>query len=115
IDGVSYTGNGPYADASGVNFSVPITGLSAGPHNYTITAVDKAGNSSQYTGSFTLTGSSSIVGRKALFSGLGRSLKAGVETSAKLDWLYDIDAFEVGSDKEEGGSSSAVDAVMATY
>ena len=115
IEGVNYTGNGPYPDASGVNYSTPISALSAGTYTYTITAVDNAGNSSQLPGSFTLTGSSSLVARKAVYSGLGRSLKSGLDTSAKLDWLYDIDAFEVGSDKEEGSSSSAVDAVMATY
>ncbi len=55
IDSTTYAGNGPWADlTSGVNFTRPITGLAAGVHNYTITALDKAGNSSQLKGSFTI-------------------------------------------------------------
>jgi hypothetical protein len=55
IDGkaVSNVG-GPYTAASGVNFSASYGALAAGNHTYTITATDKLGNSSQYTGSFTL-------------------------------------------------------------
>jgi hypothetical protein len=45
---------GPYTAASGVNFSASYGALAAGNHTYTITATDKLGNSSQYTGSFTL-------------------------------------------------------------
>ncbi len=58
IDGVNYNGNPSPASPSSVNFWTLIGNLSSGPHDYTITAVDKAGNSSQLTGSFTLTGGS---------------------------------------------------------
>ena len=48
--------HGPYTAAAGVNFSGVFGGLSAGTHNYTITAIDKLGNSSQYTRAFNVTG-----------------------------------------------------------
>ena len=44
--------NGPYAAASGVNFSGVFGTLSAGNHNYAVTATDKAGNSSTSAGTF---------------------------------------------------------------
>jgi hypothetical protein len=48
---------GPYAASSGVNYAgVFGTTLLAGSYNYTITATDKLGNTSQYTGSFNVTG-----------------------------------------------------------
>ena len=47
LDGTTYAGKGPWSDpTSGVNFTRPISSLAAGVHNYIITAVDKAGNSS---------------------------------------------------------------------
>jgi hypothetical protein len=54
VDGKAATVNGPYTAASGVNFSGAFGSLAAGTHNYTITAVDKLGNSSQYTGTFSV-------------------------------------------------------------
>jgi hypothetical protein len=57
VDGTTVSNvRGPYRTASGVNFSGVFGGLSAGSHNYTITANDTLGNSSQYTGSFSVTG-----------------------------------------------------------
>jgi hypothetical protein len=47
---------GPFAAASGVNYAGHFGGLAAGTHNYTITATDTLGNSSQYTGSFVVAG-----------------------------------------------------------
>ena len=44
---------GPYKASSGVNFSAPLSSMAAGPHTYTITATDGAGNVSTLTGSFT--------------------------------------------------------------
>ena len=86
IDNTTYAGNGPWADAtSGVNFTRPLSGLSAGVHSYIITAVDKTGKSSQFSGSFTLTGSSPVVARNAMFSDLGSSDSSD---SAKVDWLF---------------------------
>ncbi|NLF09852.1 MAG: hypothetical protein GX594_18010, partial [Pirellulaceae bacterium] len=111
INGVKYNGN-PHSTGSttSLDFWVSIANLSAGQYNYTITAVDKAGKSSQLPGSFTLTGGSSgVVARSAVFSGIGRSLNNRVDASAKLDWLYD----EI--DVEDETTASAVDAVMAAY
>ena len=56
IDGntISNVG-GPYAAASGVNFSASYGTLAAGSHAYTITATDKLGNVSTLNGTFTLT------------------------------------------------------------
>ena len=50
---------GPYTATSGVNFGAPLGMLSAGTHNYSIVATDKAGNptSPAYTGSFTVVAS----------------------------------------------------------
>jgi subtilase family serine protease len=57
IDGTAVSNiRGPYRAASGVNFSVASGGLAAGTHNYTITATDSLGFSTQYTGSFSVTG-----------------------------------------------------------
>ena len=47
---------GPYAAASGVNFSGQFGTLAAGNHTYVITATDKLGNSSTYSGQFTVAG-----------------------------------------------------------
>ena len=44
---------GPFAAATGVNFSAPLGSLAAGVHTYTITAVDKAGHSSSVSENFT--------------------------------------------------------------
>jgi hypothetical protein len=43
---------GPYLAKSGVNFSAVLGTFTPGTHTYTITAVDKLGNRSQYKGSF---------------------------------------------------------------
>jgi hypothetical protein len=56
IDGMAVSKvYGPYAAASGVNFAGIFGRLSAGTHKYAITATDKLGNSSHYTGSFIVT------------------------------------------------------------
>ena len=47
---------GPYTAPSGVNYSGVFGTLSAGTHNYTITATDKFGSLSQYTGQFSIAG-----------------------------------------------------------
>ncbi len=52
VDGKAAKIYGPYTATSGVNYSGVFGTLSAGSHNYTITATDKLGNASQYTGSF---------------------------------------------------------------
>ena len=62
--------HGPYTAASGVNFSGVFGTLSAGTHNYVITATDKLGNSSQYTGTFNATGP--IIGDVVVVTAKGR-------------------------------------------
>ena len=53
IDGVNVSKvYGPYAATSGVNYSGATGTLAAGSHQYVITATDKAGHSSSYSGSF---------------------------------------------------------------
>ena len=52
VDGTAAKVYGPYTAASGVNYAGVFGTLSTGTHNYTITAIDKLGNSSQYTGTF---------------------------------------------------------------
>ena len=47
---------GPYCAACGVDFAGAFGGLAAGIHNYTITASDPLGYSSQYTGTFNVIG-----------------------------------------------------------
>ena len=55
IDGKTISGiSGPYQAASGVNYTVSYGTLGGGTHSYTITAVDKSGNSRSYSGTFTL-------------------------------------------------------------
>jgi hypothetical protein len=115
IDGKAVSNvNGPYAAASGVNFSASYGSLAAGNHTYTITATDKAGNVSSSSGSFTLTASSSTA-RNALFS--AASLSA-LSKSTKADWLYDLsgllDSTSSSADKNKT-SADAVDAVLAAY
>ena len=57
IDGTDVTAiSGPYTAASGFNYSAEFGTLAAGSHTYTITAVDKNGDTSSLDGSFTLDG-----------------------------------------------------------
>ena len=115
IDGTAAKVYGPYAAASGVNFSGVFGTLPAGSHNYSITATDKAGNVSTYSGSFTLTASSGNA-KNALLS--AASLSA-LSNSAKVDWLYDLGGLlDLGpqpSSQNRDTSTSAVDAVLAAY
>ena len=55
VDGIAVSKiYGPYVAASGVDFSGIFGTLAAGSHNYVITATDMLGNSSQYSGTFTV-------------------------------------------------------------
>ncbi len=56
VDGVTVKVNGPYATATGANFSATFGASAAGNHSYVITATDKAGKSSTYNGTFTVAG-----------------------------------------------------------
>ncbi len=112
IEGVRYDGASMPQSATSVNFWTSIANLSTGTYDYTITAVDKAGNTTQKPGSFTFDGDgSSVSARKAVY---GKLAKSSPRTSVKLDWLYDLEQLESRSDDNEE-SADAVDAVMATY
>ena len=53
VDGANVTKiYGPFTASSGVNFGTDYGVLTAGTHNYVITATDKAGHASTYNGSF---------------------------------------------------------------
>jgi large repetitive protein len=54
IDGITVTANGPFATASGANFSASLSGLLPGLHTFSIGATDKAGNTSNFPGSFNI-------------------------------------------------------------
>ncbi len=97
---------GPFAAASGVNFSASIGSLASGSHTYKITATDKTGQSSTLSGSFTLDTSSNAA-RNALFSEPSLSALSG---SAKADWLYELGGLSNGT---QSNSDKAVDAVLA--
>jgi hypothetical protein len=103
---------GPYASSSGVNYSGVFGNLLSGSHTYTITATDKAGNSSTSTGTFSVPAASkSAVGVRSLATNavLG-ALATKASTSAKMDWLYDD---MVMGPKES--TNKAVDAALASF
>jgi hypothetical protein len=114
VDGTAAKIYGPYTAASGVNYSGVFGTLSAGIHNYTITATDRSGNVSTSNGSFTVSASSSAA-KNALFS--VASLPAQ-SNSAKVDWLYGLGGLLNSTPSSSGKnntSADAVDAVLATY
>jgi hypothetical protein len=51
---------GPYQAASGVNYSASTAAILAGHHTYVITATDKAGHSSNYSGAFDVVGVTNV-------------------------------------------------------
>jgi hypothetical protein len=114
LDGISVTEiAGPFAAASGVNFSASLGSLGIGNHTYRITATDGSGNISSVTGTFVLTGASGA-GQNALAS--VASLSA-LSNSAKVDWLYDLGGllYSRPSSSDANDKSAAVDAVLAAY
>ncbi len=70
---------GPYAAASGFNYSGVMGTQPAGTHTYVITATDKLGNVSTYNGNFTL--ATALVGPGPVISGVAVSL-----TMSKMSW-----------------------------
>ena len=74
---------GPYAAASGFNYSGMMGSLQAGVHNYVITATDKAGNASTSSGSFTL--DTAIGSSGPTISGVVASLTKNVLTWNAFD------------------------------
>ena len=99
---------GPFAAASGVNFSASIASLASGNHTYKITATDRTGSTSSLSGSFTLAASPSAA-RNAVFSEPSLFALSG---SAKVNWVYDLAAL---SSSTQSSSDKAVDAVLAGY
>ena len=77
---------GPYAAATGANYSWAFGSLGAGTHTYLIRATDKSGRMSTANGSFTIAASSSAATAAVLSS----AEQPAVSTSAKVDWLYDL-------------------------
>jgi len=71
--------NGPYKAASGQNYSGVMGSLQAGGHSYVITATDKLGNVSTFSGTFNLT--AAIVGPGPVISGVAVAL-----AKSKLTW-----------------------------
>ncbi len=107
VDGAAVSGiNGPYAAASGFNYSWKFGSLAAGTHNYVIRATDKLGNVSTYSGSFD---NSSL---NALYAGAARS---ALSNSAKVDWVFDLGGLTNGQSGSNNDNTDAVDAVMAAY
>jgi hypothetical protein len=112
VDGTNVSQvNGPYAAASGVNFSGLFGTLAAGNHTYVITATDKLGNASTSSGQFTVAASSAA--KSLARSAVMQSVAAGPASSAKLDWLYDVASPLSGGDGNTSGD--ATDAVLAAY
>jgi large repetitive protein len=87
IDGVTIGGViGPFAASTGVNFSASLSGISAGSHNYRITATDSLGRQSVLLANFNLAAAASAA-QTAVFSNLAES---AIDSSAKVDWTYDL-------------------------
>ncbi len=97
---------GPFAAASGVNFSASLGSLASGNHTYKIAATDRAGHTTTLNGSFTL-GALASAARIALFAQPRLSAASG---SAKVDWLYDLDGL---SNDSQSDSEKAVDKALA--
>jgi large repetitive protein len=91
VDGVVVRGVvGPFTAASGVNFSAPLAGLTAGNHTYRITATDTLGRRSTALANFNLTvaiPAATSATRSAVFSGMSNS---ALTSSAKADWVFDL-------------------------
>ena len=103
--------NGPYAAASGVNFSGVFGTLSTGSHSYTITATDKAGHASTSSGTFNLAAAAQAdAGARSLAANaVLAALATKSSTSAKVEWLYDEDTTSLGS------TARAVDNALTDY
>ena len=115
LDGIRVSNiAGPFAAASGANFSASLGTLASGNHTYKISATDHAGNTSILNGSFTVDASSSAAKNAVLTA---ESLSA-LSNSAKVDWLYDLggllDSTPSGAKKKDA-SANAFDTVLAKY
>ncbi len=98
---------GPYAAASGFNYSGVMGSLGVGGHNYVITATDKAGNVSTSSGTFTL--DTPIVGSGPTISGVVASL-----AKSKLTWnAADSDGVASVGLTIDGGAVSGINGPYA--
>jgi hypothetical protein len=95
----------------GAGYSAKMGALGAGKHSYLITVTDKVGRVTQVRGSFTLPASRAAT--SAVFANAARTALA---TSAKVDWLYDLngiaDSTQPSNSKKD---TAATDAVLAGY
>jgi len=66
IDGNGIGVSGPYAAASGFNYSGALGSLATGSHTYVITATDNSGRFSQYSGIFQVTNPGPAIGKVAV-------------------------------------------------
>jgi FtsP/CotA-like multicopper oxidase with cupredoxin domain len=83
VDGKAARVSGPYAAASGVNYSGNYGALAAGNHSFVISVTDKLGAASQYVGTFAaLTVAASTPPRGAAAS-LGNQQLASIVSEAK--------------------------------
>lgn len=102
--------SGPLGSSGNVNFSGTISALAAGKHTYQINVTDSAGKLATLKGTFVLT--------KALGSNVARSaVFSAASSSAKVDWVYDLNALAGAqtSTTKKSSSTNAVDAVLAAY
>lgn len=93
IDGVTVSQvYGPYAAASGVNFLGVFGTLSAGSHDYVVTATDRLAKSSQYTGTLTVAAlnDSPAAQRVDLLTAVMHEMEPvlGYEHSDSVDLMY---------------------------
>ena len=63
---------GPFTAASGVNYSAPLGSLTPGQHTYTITATDRAGNTSTSSATFIVAAQGPTIGQVAVSQAKGR-------------------------------------------
>jgi Tol biopolymer transport system component len=88
VDGVAVSKVfGPYTAATGANYAGKYGTLPDASHTYTITATDKLGNISTMSGAFTTGDSATATATSAVFG----SVASKLATSAKVDWLCDLD------------------------
>ncbi len=97
IDGKSLSGiSGPYAAASGVNYSAPLGALAGGNHSYTITATDKLGNQSSVTDSFSITSQGPTIGQVVVSESRGKMSWNALSANGVASSTLVIDGKSVG-------------------
>jgi hypothetical protein len=100
---------GPY----GVNYSAVFDPLSAGSHSLTIRAADSssAHTASQYSGTINIAQAAAVIFAKSADLGTTN----GQTSSAKTDWLLNLDGVTASTGTKKSDSTNAVDMVLASY